>query len=119
MNRVERFSIITVVIGSLAVDSWLFLSRCTSSPPLAKSELAFGLLLQAAAVVAPFIVALYFSYEVLAFRLKAAAAPALLLFLWSVLIVEPAVLFGDAFGKIKGFKSVGQQCVAPVLSDGT
>jgi hypothetical protein len=114
MRGIEGGVLLAVVVGAVASDFYLVFSRCVASPGIGWTEVLFGALLQAAAVSVPLLVGAQLSAHPPAYRLKISSL-GLLLLLFSLPLLQYGVLYSDAIGKEKGYRSVGLHCRAPLV----
>jgi hypothetical protein len=114
MGRVESAVIAVAVAGSAAADAYFVSSRCSLSPPVAWSVTLFGILFQLAAASFPILVGRCLSGQLAGYRLKVSSL-ALLLVLISLPLLQYGVMYGDALGKDKMYRSVGMRCGAPLV----
>ena len=95
-------------LAALAVDCWLVSLRCSSSPEIDWSRFAFGVVLQVAAVLIPFIALLVFPDPKEKPRILAAVV-AVFLVVASTPLLRTSLLLSDTIPN-KFFNSPGYQC---------
>jgi hypothetical protein len=96
---------------AVVVDIWIFGSRCSASPAVSLSTLAFGLLVQAIAVGFPLVRGAWFETAPVKHGLRIIML-ALVLFVGSLVLIRYSVLYSDAIRKPNFFKSAGLACRA-------
>jgi hypothetical protein len=109
MRKLEYCTAIILALLAVALDVWLFRSRCLASPEINPSTLSLGLLIQATAVGLPLLRTAWFDSASAAHGLKILGA-ALILFVGSAQAIRYSVLYSDKIGQPNYFKSVGLRC---------
>jgi hypothetical protein len=99
----------------IALDLWFAASRCAASPPLYPTGMAIGGVSQVLCISMPIVLARHFSTESLRFHLRGLGL-ALLLAVSSVPVLLASLLYSDAIGKEKAYRSVGFECHGPALT---
>ena len=99
----------------IALDVWFATSRCSMSPPIYTVGIAIGALCQVFSVAMPIVLARHFPDESLRFQLRCLGLGLLLAFS-SVPVLLGSLLYSDAIGKGRSYRSVGQECHGPALT---
>jgi hypothetical protein len=100
---------IILLVAALALDIWIPSFRCSASPDVDWSRLAFGFSIQAFVVAAPFLIRHIFPDASRGTNFAVALA-AFFLFAFSYGVVRNSTLFGDSIDPSRGPASAGFQC---------
>jgi hypothetical protein len=107
----ELLVLVAVALASILADAWFFYARCSASPDIYISGVVLAVVMQGGSMYMLWFLRGLISESQQIFRHRGAVLGlSILLCIGSLLIMEESLLFSDARGQPKGFKSQGQAC---------